>query len=70
MNPFAFTTSHGTDIPGFVMERVCSRLIKGHDWQLIATEDLRRFIPPHADELDDVDEILREADHRNEGPQT
>jgi hypothetical protein len=71
MNPTAkhtrFVTSEGNAIPASVMETVCREILDDCDWQMIAYRHLRRYIPAREDDLDEVNEVLREAELRNEG---
>ena len=64
----SFTTENGTTIPGWAMDRVCSRLFKSEDWQRVGTEELRRFIPQGEDDLSELNEVLTECERRNDGP--
>lgn len=46
------------------MARSQARLVAGEDWQLVATEELRRSIPDHDDDLSEVQEVLSEIEDR------
>lgn len=59
-----FTTASGITIPGATMERVSERLLDDEDWQAVATDLLRPFIPDYDNDLDDVQEVLIEAERR------
>ena len=53
-----FITSNNNTIPARVMERVKQRLANDEDWQLVATEELRRYIPEGEDDLSELNEVL------------
>lgn len=59
-----YTSSYGTMIPSSAMATVCNRIAAGEDWQKIETEELRRYIPEHADDLDEASEVMNEAQER------
>lgn len=53
-----FITSNNNTIPARVMERVKQRLANDEDWQLVATEELRKYIPEGEDDLSELNEVL------------
>lgn len=57
-----FTTSQGTTIPSAVMLTVRQRLNAGEDWQRVANEELREWIPEHDEDLSEVNEVLSECE--------
>jgi len=61
-----FTTSYGRTISGFVMARITADLAADKDWQEVATYLLRPLIPEHEEDLEEVNEVLREAETRME----
>lgn len=56
----AFTTSAGNTIPALAMRRAAARI--NEDWQRVANEELREFIPESEDDLDEVMEVIREIE--------
>lgn len=61
-----FNTSNGGLIPASVMTRCVYGMAKGEDWQKIATEWIRPYIPVHDDDLSELNEVLAEVERRIE----
>lgn len=64
MTTKAFVTSFGRAIPGLIMEKVTEELAADKDWQEVATRLLRPLIPEHDEDLEEVNEVLSEAESR------
>jgi hypothetical protein len=54
----AYTTTHGNTIPARAIRATIARLKQGDDWQRVATEELRDYIPEHDDDLSEANEVL------------
>jgi len=65
-NEKQFVTSYGRTIPCLLMMRVARELQADRDWQDVATRLLRNVIPDHDDDLEELNEVLAEAEARAE----
>ena len=59
-----FTTSFGRTIPAPTMARIANELVADKDWQDVATRLLRPLLPAHDEDLEEVNEVLAEAEQR------
>jgi hypothetical protein len=64
MKDNSFTTTNGTRISGATMARVEKRLSTGADWQQVACDELQCL--PKSEDLDEVMEVINEAESRIE----
>lgn len=57
-----YTTSYGTTIPAATIAVIASALMRGDDWQKVADRHLDHIVGTHDDDIEEVNEVLREAE--------
>lgn len=62
MNAKAYTTSYGTTITATTIAAIAKALLRGDDWQRVADRHLDHIIGTHDDDIEEVNEVLREAE--------
>lgn len=65
-----FTTSFGRTISGYTMTKVAEELAADRDWQDVASRLLRPVVPEHEEDLEEINEVLSEAEVRVEAEAT
>ena len=62
MNTKPFTTSFGTTINAATIAAIAKALLRGDDWQKVADRYLDSIVGTHEDDIEEVNEVLREAE--------
>ena len=62
MTTTSYTTTYGTTIPAATIAIIARALLRGDDWQLVADRHLGHIVGTHDEDIEEINEVLREAE--------